>query len=83
MTLTSIINLITGLFNAAIPIAAGLALLAFFWGVANGFLNTDDAAKRKDAQTMLVWSMIALFVIMTLAGIIAVFTSTFPDLAPR
>ena len=82
MTLTSIINSLTALIGATIPIAAALALFFFFWGIFMAFGNTDNVDKRAEVRQTIMWSLIALFVIFTLGGLIAVFTSTFPDLRP-
>ncbi len=83
MTLTTLIQFITTLIAATIPIALGLALLAFFWGIFQAFGKTDSVDKRSEARQALVWSAIALFVVVSLAGIIAVFQATFPDLQSR
>jgi uncharacterized membrane protein len=77
MTITSIIQLITSIINSTIPIAAGVALLAFFWGVFQAFGKIDAVDKRAEARQTIFWSLIALFVIVTLSGIIAVVSSTF------
>jgi hypothetical protein len=80
MTLTSIIQLITTIIGATIPVALGIALLAFFWGIFQAFGKMDSVDKRAEARQAIFWSAIALFVIVTLGGIIALFTSTFPGL---
>ena len=82
-TLTQIINLITCLVGLVIPLALGLALLAFFWSLFRAFGKVDSVDGRKEAQQGLVWSALALFVVVSLAGIIAIFQATFPDLSPR
>lgn len=82
-TLTQIINLVTCLIGLTIPLALALALLAFFWTLFQAFGKVDSADGRKDAYQALLWSGIALFVVVSLAGIIAVFQATFPDLQGR
>jgi uncharacterized membrane protein len=83
MTLTSLIQFITNLIGSTIPMMLALALLAFFWNIFQTFGNIDNAEKRKDGRDALVWSAIALFVIVSLSGIIAIFQATFPDLQVR
>lgn len=80
MTLTSLINQITALVGLVIPIALALALLAFFWGIFRAFGKTDSVDGRADARQTLLWSVIAMFVVLTLGGIIALFTGSFLDL---
>jgi heme A synthase len=83
MTLTSLIQFITGLINDSISILLALALFAFFWNIFQTFGNIDNVEKRKDGRDALMWSAIALFVIVSLSGIIAIFQATFPDLQAR
>ena len=82
-TLTQIIGLITCYAGMVIPLALAVALFAFFWGVFKAFGKTDSAESRSEAQQALVWSAIGLFVVVSLAGIIAIFQATFPDLQAR
>lgn len=77
MTLTSLIQLITTIIAAAIPIAAGVALIAFFWGIFMAFGKVDSVDSRAEARQTIMWSMIALFVLFTLGGIIMVISNTF------
>ncbi len=80
MSLTSLIQLVTNLIGVTIPIALGIALIAFFWGIFQAYGKIDNVEKRVEARQTIIWSLIALLVVVSLGGIIAVFTSTFPDL---
>lgn len=82
MDLRDIIEVLTDLVGAVIPIAVALALLAFFWGIFQAFGKVESVDKRTEARQTIVWSLVALFVVVTLGGIIAVFLGTFPDLRP-
>lgn len=82
-TLTQIIGLITCLVGLVIPLALALALLGFMWGVFKAFGKTDSTDGRAEARQAILWSAIALLVVATLGGIIAVFQETFPDLESR
>jgi uncharacterized membrane protein len=82
MDLTDIIETVTELIGATIPIALALALLAFMWGVFQAFGKTDNVEGRSEARQAIFWSLIAIVVVVSLAGIIAIFTATFPDLQP-
>ena len=77
MTLTSIIQTITALINTAIPVATGIALIAFFWGIFKLFGSIDNVEGRTEARQTIVWSLIAILVVVTLSGIITVVGSTF------
>jgi hypothetical protein len=54
-----------------------LALLFFFWGLAGMILNAGDASKLSNARTRMIWGLVALLVIFSLAGIIALLQNTF------
>lgn len=76
-TLTSLIEFVTELIASTIPIALALALLAFLWSIFRGFSNSDDSKKRAELKQSLIWTLLALFIVVTLAGIVSVLTSTF------
>ena len=69
--------IIAGLVQIAIPIAVALALLFFFWGLANYILSagSEDAATR--GRDIIIWGIIALFVIVSIWGLVAVLVTTF------
>jgi len=54
----------------AIPIVFGLALLFFLWGVALYILSAGDEKKAKEGKSIMIYGVIALFVIFSLMGII-------------
>ncbi|MBI2120511.1 MAG: hypothetical protein HYT94_02715 [Parcubacteria group bacterium] len=54
-----------------------LALTAFFWGIALFILNTDDEKKREEGKKWMFWSLIALFVMLTVWGIVGILVNTF------
>lgn len=76
-TLKTLIEGLACLISLAIPVIASIALLAFMWGVFQFYIQLDNADKRKEARNTILWSILALFIIFTLGGIVAVFTSTF------
>src|SRR3989338_9721839 len=63
--------------NNLIPIAAALALLFFFWGLAVFILAAGDEEKRKSGKQMMIWGVVALFVMATIYGIITWMASLF------
>jgi hypothetical protein len=66
-----------GLIATAIPIVVALALLAFFWGMAMYIFNTGNDEQRKKGLQIMIWGIIALFVMVSVWGIIAVIRNTF------
>ena len=54
-----------------IPIVASLALLAFFWGLVKFIFNlSGDTKSVKDGRDLMVWGTIALFIMISVWGII-------------
>ncbi len=74
--LKGLICLLTDLVRTATPLAMGLALLAFIWGLANFILRAGDPKKVEEGKQIMLWGVIALFVLGSLGGIIEVLGST-------
>ncbi len=55
--------------NTVIPIVIALAVLYFFWGLANYILATDDQKKRDDGKHIMIWGIVALFVMTSVWGL--------------
>ena len=70
--IATIIGLVT-------PVVVALALLYFFWGLAKFILNADNEQARTDGKQIMIWGIIALFVIVTVWGLVAVLNSTFVE----
>ena len=54
-----------------------LAIFSFVYGISQFIMNAENEAKRKDGKQWMFWSVITLFVSITLWGIVAVFSGTF------
>lgn len=64
------------LINLALPVIVGLALLGFFWGLAMFVFKSGDAEKQKEARSMMIWSVVALFVMVSVWGLVNFIGST-------
>jgi hypothetical protein len=59
------------IFFSDIIILAGLgAIAAFFWGIARFIWNTSDENKIKEGKQWMLWSIVALFCMVTLWGLL-------------
>ena len=76
-TLTGIICQLTSLAQAVVPVLVALALLFFVWGLAQWILNMSDTDKHKEGKERMIWGLVALFVIMSVAGLVAILQATF------
>ena len=72
----SILETIGGLIDTATPIVVALALLYFFWGLANFILSAGDKDKREKSRGIMIWGVIALFIIVSIWGLIRVVQQT-------
>ena len=62
--------------NLATPIVVALALLGFFWGLAVYIFQSGSDDKRKKGLSIMIWGIIALFVMLSIFGIINALQST-------
>ncbi len=58
------------LVNLLIPIMMALAVLAFFWGLVKYISSASDEAAKEGGKTLMIWGMIALFIMVALWGIL-------------
>jgi K+-transporting ATPase A subunit len=66
----TIIKNFAGIVNITIPIAFGLAILYFFYGVAQYILYSNDPKKLAEAKQALIYGTIAIVVMGSLAGLV-------------
>ena len=75
---TSIFIKIQEILNVIIPIVMTLALLYFFWGLATYILGgSADEEKRAAGRSMMIYGVIALFVMAAVWGLTGVLANTF------
>ena len=77
MDLEGILETLADLINLATPIVVALALLYFFWGLANYILAAEKDDDRKKARSIMVYGLLALFIMVSVWGIINVVRDTF------
>src|SRR3989344_956700 len=75
--LDNVLLTIQRLLNLATPIVVALALLYFFWGLANYILSAGDTEKREEGRNIMIWGVIALFVMVSVWGLVRVIGDTF------
>lgn len=63
--------------NSLLPLLGGLALLFFFWNVTRYIYQGTEPGARQIAKKYTWWSVIALFVIIFVWGIVNLFIITF------
>ena len=74
--LETVLNTLARLINTATPIVFALALLAFFWGLAVYIFNSGNDEKKAEGKNIMIWGIIALFVMVSVFGIIRILQQT-------
>ncbi len=72
-----IIRTVQDIIALLLPLFIGLALLYFVWGLAEFIRNSGDVKANEDGKNKMIWGTIALFVIISIWGIVAFIGSTF------
>lgn len=70
---------ITGLgniINRLIPLIIGAAVLVFLWGVLKYVISGDNEEKRADAKWFMIWGIVALFVMVSVWGLVRILQNT-------
>lgn len=71
-----LVYLVVSFINTAVEVVIAFAVLGFMWGVFQ-YIYTDHASKIEEGRKMMVWGIIALFVMVSLWGILRILTDTF------
>ncbi|MBV9349795.1 MAG: hypothetical protein JO026_03520 [Patescibacteria group bacterium] len=61
----------------ATPVVVALALLGFFWGLAVFIFNAGDEKKRGQGRSIMIWGILALFIMLSVFGIVQTLQKTF------
>lgn len=60
-----------------IPILIGVGVVVFFYGIVKYILGQGDMGKQKEARGLMVWGIVALFVMVSVWGLVKVLQNTF------
>jgi hypothetical protein len=75
--LQDIMDILIDLIEQAIIVVVALALLVFFWGLVKFIMSAGSEEGRKEGKSIMIWGIIALFVMLSVAGILRVLDNTF------
>jgi Na+/proline symporter len=75
-TLLDIVAKLTLWFQLIVPLAMALAIVFFFWGIVKFLWHADDERTHEEGRRIMIWGMIALFVMVALWGIIGYFQNS-------
>ncbi|MBX4215493.1 hypothetical protein KW797_00935 [Candidatus Parcubacteria bacterium] len=74
-TIDSIVVRFGNIIQLLVPIFITLAVLYFFWGLIQYIKG--DAEEKEKGRTTMIWGIIALFVMVSVFGLISLLGSTF------
>lgn len=72
----SLMQLFANMLGSVIGVLYMVAFVAFFWGIGVFILNTNDDKKRGEGKAWMFWSVIALFVMITIWGLVGLLVNT-------
>ena len=77
-TLKDIIDYVTCLIvKSIVPLLFVGALGFFVWGMIQYFLNPNSAKDRASGRQYMVWALIGMFVLFSIAGLVEILRNTF------
>ena len=62
--------------TSLVSFAIGLAVVLFLFGVLKYVTSGDDEGSRADARQLMLWGIVALFVMVSVTGLVGLLTST-------
>jgi hypothetical protein len=76
-SLSSIVQTLIGLINMLISVLAALALVVFFIGLVRYIKDSSDSHAHTEGRERIIWSLVALFILFSIWGILALMSITF------
>ena len=72
-TTFELIGLFIDVVNPLTGLLGGFALIVFLWGLVNFIAKSGDTKTHKEGRDLMVWGIIALFVMVSVFGILRFF----------
>lgn len=77
MTLFDIVAVFASILSVLIPLVLALEVVFFFWTIAVAIFRSDSADGVLDMRKRLIWSVVAIFVTVSVWGIVQFASSMF------
>ena len=74
---SSLLDFILWLFEVLSQFAFAAAILAFFYGLARVMTSLDGTEEKKQARALMLWGVVALFVISSIWGLVLLLGQSF------
>ncbi|MFA6006254.1 MAG: hypothetical protein WC764_00805 [Candidatus Paceibacterota bacterium] len=72
----SFLQTVKSVMNLLVPIMVGLALIYFIYGLAEYILISGESGKKEEGRTRMIWGTIAMFVLVSVWGLVAFLQKT-------
>src|SRR6185437_1979700 len=76
-TFSSAVQTLIGLLNMIVSVLVALAVVVFFIGLVRYIRAAGDSKAHAEGRERILWSMIALFILFSIWGILALMNVTF------
>ena len=76
---TEALGILQGLLNGLLPVLIALAVIIFLWGVLKYIRASDNPEQRTEGRELMVYGIIAIFVMVSLWGLVNIIVDTFFD----
>lgn len=75
-TIGGLVDILAGLIDRLIPLTVAAAVLVFFWGLVVFIFNAGNEDKRKEGRQVMLWGIVALFVMVSIWGLVRILQQT-------
>ena len=75
--LRELANLFLDIFSVFVPVIIAAALILFLYGIAKFIAGSDNEQTRTEGKTLMIWGVVALFVMISVWGLVQILTGTF------
>ncbi|MFA5987255.1 MAG: pilin [Candidatus Paceibacterota bacterium] len=75
--INDLISSLGNILNSVAPLVIGLAFLWFIWGVVKYITAGSEEEDRNKGRDMMIWGIIALFVMTSVWGLVGILSGTF------
>lgn len=71
------INVVNRILSAVVPLLITVALIVFIWGLIKYLTKMGDDSERQAAMQLMLWGIVAIFVMSSIWGLVALLQNTF------
>ena len=75
--ISEVFAIFLGVFDTLVALIVGFSLIVFIWGVAKYILNAANPEARSEGRQFMLWGIVALFVVVSVWGLVQVLQETF------